>query len=351
MSDVPRLAGGAIAHVDVKHAPIGIAAPRRRVEHHLAKLMAARVEPHAENLAPRTFERVVRRVGVGPLDQHALMHHRARRRNRRRHGVAGRLHCWKHRGLRNARRLDAGVFHVRRVELAVRRVLGIEVEPVEAVAIPAEGEELLEQAAVLAEAVEIEIGREGFGLLVEIKMGPETTGRKRRCEPPVSSRIALTRAIDDSLGVSAPTSLPSTGIVMESSSSIVSPGNVGGVCANVPAVHKTTVLDHERHRYTNQLCHRGKFYRLTAETPRRNVNRRPWKSSRGRALPPKRFRHQTAAVSHASLTGRRWSCRSAQCSSHVRCRRLKHGNRRTRLRSRCAHGDETPCRSSCHWHR
>ena len=143
-----RLAGGAIADVDIEHPPVGVAALRRRIEHHLAELMAARVEPHAENLARRAFERTVRRIRIGPLDQHALMHHRPRRRDRCGRFVALRLQTGEHRVLRYARRLDAGILHVRRIELAVLGVVGIEVEPVDPVPVARQREELLEEPPV-----------------------------------------------------------------------------------------------------------------------------------------------------------------------------------------------------------
>src|SRR5688572_27369519 len=54
--------------------------------------------------------------------------------------------------------------------------------------------------------------------------------------------MALTLDRDDSLGVSAPTSLPVIGIAMKSSISIVSPGNVGGVCATTRTVQRAATI-------------------------------------------------------------------------------------------------------------
>src|SRR5687768_15321198 len=101
-------------------------------------------------------------------------------------------------------------------------------------------------------------------------MGPETTGRKRRWEPPGSSRHALTRAIDDSLGVSARTRLPSTGRVKESSSSIVRPGDVAGVGGDVPEVHTARGVTASAIDTRISFGITGKYYRLNAKTPRRN---------------------------------------------------------------------------------
>ena len=66
------------------------------------------------------------------------------------------------------------------------------------------------------------------------------------------------------------------------------------------------------------------------------------RSSHGRAPHPGRFRRQTADVFRATLRALRSSCRSVECSSHVRCGHRKCGNRRIRLCNRCEHGGETP---------
>src|SRR6185503_8951239 len=56
--------------------------------------------------------------------------------------------------------------------------------------------------------------------------------------------MALTLAMADSLAVVAPSSFPSTGIVMDSSSSSVSPGSAGGVqyCAAAPIVDRARIV-------------------------------------------------------------------------------------------------------------
>ena len=59
--DDARLAGRAVAHFAVQHPPVGIAGARERIERDLAHGVAARVEPHAQQLAGRAFERGVRR--------------------------------------------------------------------------------------------------------------------------------------------------------------------------------------------------------------------------------------------------------------------------------------------------
>ena len=108
---------------------------------------------------------------VGPLDDHGFARDaeagRDRRHGRRRRRVAGQVEAGHDAGLRLGGRVDRRVFHVDRVEDAVARVVGIEDdvdEPGGEVAL--EGQ-LREQAGTPVGAVEIEIGRERPGLLVE----------------------------------------------------------------------------------------------------------------------------------------------------------------------------------------
>ena len=64
-----RFARRAVAAFEVEHAPVGIAAPRRRIEDQIAHRVTARIELHAQQLAGRAFERRIRRVRIGPLDR------------------------------------------------------------------------------------------------------------------------------------------------------------------------------------------------------------------------------------------------------------------------------------------
>ena len=156
---------------DVHDAPLGIAAPRGRIERHLAQRMDGRRELHPEQLARRAFERRVGDVAIGPLDDHGFARDAEARRDgrhgRRRRRVAGQIEAGHDAGLRLGGRVDRRVFHVDRVEDAVARVVGIEDDvdqPGGEVAL--EGQ-LREQAGTPVGAVEIEIGRERLGLLVE----------------------------------------------------------------------------------------------------------------------------------------------------------------------------------------
>ena len=126
------------------------------------------LQPH--QLAGRALERAVRRIPIRPLDQHDFALDPSvdgGRRDCRRRGVAGQVETSDDAGLRRGGRVSCRVLHVKRVEHAVLRVVGIEDEVGETGGEVALEGELREQARPSAAAVEIQVGREGLRLLVE----------------------------------------------------------------------------------------------------------------------------------------------------------------------------------------
>ena len=69
--------------------------------------------------------------------------------------------------VREIRHGQVGVFHVHRVELAGAPVVGIEIEPIEAVAVAARNEKTMEEARPVVAPVEVQILRKLSGFLVE----------------------------------------------------------------------------------------------------------------------------------------------------------------------------------------
>ena len=67
---VALLAGAGVAGAEVHDPPVGIAAPRDRIERHLAERMDGRRLLQAQQLSRRALERRVRRIPVLPFDQH-----------------------------------------------------------------------------------------------------------------------------------------------------------------------------------------------------------------------------------------------------------------------------------------
>ena len=162
-----RLAGAAVAAADVKHAPVGIAWARRRIERQVPQRMDARVEGDAKQFARGAFERRVRAVRVGPFDQHALALGRPRRRDRRCRRVTVHAQAVHARVVWRVRAPERRIFDVDRVEAPVARVLGIELQADEAAGISGVERQLVEDPRVPLAAVEIEIHGELLGRLVE----------------------------------------------------------------------------------------------------------------------------------------------------------------------------------------
>jgi len=129
--------------------------------------MAAAVVADAHQLAGGTFENRIGRVGVGPFDEHSLADGRAGWLNRRSHRVAGSVETGKMRIVRQRRTGELGVFQMNRVELSVAHVIGIEREADKAVGETGIGGKLVKQAGAAVAAVEIEIGSEFSGRLIE----------------------------------------------------------------------------------------------------------------------------------------------------------------------------------------
>ena len=180
MATIARLSGRAVADLAVQHAPVGIAGASDGIERQLAHGMAARVQPHAHQLAGRSFERRIRRVRVGPLDEHALVDRVARSVDRCRHGVPVDVQARLVLGVGEVRHGQVRVFHVHRVELAGAAIVGIEMKAIEPVAISARDEKAMKQARPVVASVEVEVFRELLRLLVEdveraVHVGDEQT--------------------------------------------------------------------------------------------------------------------------------------------------------------------------------
>ena len=164
------VARAGIAGADVHDPPVGIAAPRDRVEGHLAQRVLRQRMLQPQQLARRALERRVGRIAIRPFDQHDLpldLPVNGRRRNRRRGGVARQVQTGHDAGLRRRRTRPVRVLHVHRVEDAVARVVGIEEEVGEARREVALERELREQARPAAEPVEIQVDGRLLRLLVE----------------------------------------------------------------------------------------------------------------------------------------------------------------------------------------
>jgi hypothetical protein len=157
---MPRLARSAVAAPDVEDAPLGVPTAGCGIECEIAKRMNARVELHAHQLARGTFERRVRRLRIGPLDQDAFALNRTRRRDRGRCRIPADIQSGNVRIVRQVRTRQRRILHVDRVELAVSRVVRIELNADESTREAGFECELVEEARVSVAAVEVEIGRQ-----------------------------------------------------------------------------------------------------------------------------------------------------------------------------------------------
>ena len=153
-------ARSAVAASDVEHAPLAVAAARRRVEAQVGQRVDPRVERHAHQLARRAFERRIRRTRVGPFDEHPFALDRSRRRNGRRRRVPREVQRRQVRVVGDARAGQRRILDMDRVELPVRAVVGIELNAVQAVRVADFVGELAEQTAMALAAVEVEIDGE-----------------------------------------------------------------------------------------------------------------------------------------------------------------------------------------------
>ena len=113
------------------------------------------------------FERRVRDVRVGPLDEDAFALDLAWRRDRGRRLIAADVQARNVRRIRQRRPGERRLLDVNGVELAVSSIVRIELHADEAVRVADLVGELVEDAVVLLTAVEIEIGRELLRRLVE----------------------------------------------------------------------------------------------------------------------------------------------------------------------------------------
>ena len=165
--DVRRFARRAVAAFHVEHAPVGIAATRRWIEDQIPHRMAAGVELNSQQFACCTFERGVGRIRVRPLDEHALVLQRTGRSNRVRRLVTGDVQCRKPRVVWQIRAGQGRIFDVDCVEPAVARIVGIEIEAVQAVPVSLRDRQLVEDAGLPRVAVEIEVHRKLLRRLVE----------------------------------------------------------------------------------------------------------------------------------------------------------------------------------------
>ncbi len=127
--------------------------PTREIPHR----MNAAVELHAHQLARGAFEDSVRYVRVRPFDHHRFVIEFSGRGDCRRRAVI--LHDQAgHRGVvGDERSRQRDVLHVNRVEAAIARVVGIELEADEATGKTVLGGKPIEQPGVQAAPVEVEI--------------------------------------------------------------------------------------------------------------------------------------------------------------------------------------------------
>ena len=112
-------------------------------------------------------KRRVRTIAVDPFDQHAFACDGTGRCHCGRRQVAGQLQAGQIGVVRRRRRVEHRIFDVNGVELAVLRVVRIELERDDAVAEANFVGELVEEAAAAVAAVEIEIRRQVLAGLVE----------------------------------------------------------------------------------------------------------------------------------------------------------------------------------------
>src|SRR5205823_15051873 len=113
------------------------------------------------------FERRVRRVRIGPLDQHSLVLKRTGRLDGGGRGVSGYVQTRNARVARKVRPWERRILDVGRVEPAVVRVVRIEIEPVETAAVALGNRQLVEDPVPAFIAVEVEIDAQFLRRLVE----------------------------------------------------------------------------------------------------------------------------------------------------------------------------------------
>ena len=156
----PRLTGSAVAAPDIEDAPLGIPTAGRRIEREIAQRMNACVELHAHQLARGAFERRVRRLRIGPLDEDAFALNGTRRRDQGRRRIPAHIQSGNVRVVRQVRTRQRRILHVNRVERSVPRIIRIELKADEAAREAGFECELVEEARASVAAVEVEIGRE-----------------------------------------------------------------------------------------------------------------------------------------------------------------------------------------------